>query len=216
MKLFEASADRSGFKLQVTGDKCTGRQSPEPATWNLKPATCNPAPATALRALILLLALAAAGCSYNASIYGLRPIEPPPRIGAMFSAANGRLEYTPVANRHPTLRWDYFMPPPAVPGSAAAPENVGYDLRVWEVRNGGPGDLVYERKGLPAPEHRVETLLKPETRYFWSVRARFEINGEARLTDWSRSKQPYRAFQRADLPGEIPFENYFRFITPGL
>lgn len=67
---------------------------------------------------------------------------------------------------------------------------------------------------MPTPKHKLERRLKPGTPYFWSVRARFQIGGETRLTDWSRTIYPYRPFDKADRGGEIPASNYFRFVTP--
>jgi hypothetical protein len=60
---------------------------------------------------------------------------------------------------------------------------VTYDVAVWEsgLEPGrwasGPsgtywGTLVYERDGLSGTVHRVESPLKPNTIYFWSVRTR--------------------------------------------
>jgi hypothetical protein len=155
------------------------------------------------------------GCSYNASIHGLRPISPPVRMGAVFSGSNAQLEYAVVTYLCPVFKWEPFVPPPGATSNTALPTNITYDLRIWEVRGDSPGDLVFETKALPAPQHKLERPLKPATRYFWSVRARFEIGGETRLTDWSRSLHPYRLLERADRPGEIPPANYFRFVTSG-
>ncbi len=154
-----------------------------------------------------------AGCSYKASVYGLRPLYPPVRMGAMFSGQNGQLEYPVVDFTHVALKWQAFAALPTEVGQPSGPTNITYDLRIWEAHNGSPGKVVYERRALPVPQHELERPLTPNTRYFWSVRARFEINGETRLGDWSRSLHPYSPVQRADLPGEIPYANYFRFVT---
>ncbi len=143
------------------------------------------------------------GCSFNASVYGLRPISPPVRLGAMFSSYNGQLVYPVVDFGRPSLHWETFTPPVAIPGNSTSPTNITYQLRVWKVRNGSPGELVYEREGLPMPTHTLQKPLEPDTRYFWSVRARFELNGESRLTDWSRALQPYSPLIRADLPSRF-------------
>ena len=170
----------------------------------------NPAWARAALCLLLL-----PGCAYNASIHGLRPVSPPQRMGAMMSDSNPGLEYPVVASSRPVLEWEAFVPPQGPTANNTAPRHITYDLRIWETSQGSPAYLVYERIALPSPIHQVEHRLRYGTRYFWSVRARFEINGETRLTDWSRSLHPYRPFASADRPGEIPASNYFRFATPG-
>ena len=58
------------------------------------------------------------------------------------------------------------------------------------------GDVVYAREGLPAPWHTVEQPLAPGGRYFWSVRARFELDGRERVTDWSTTNA-YAAVRQA-------------------
>jgi hypothetical protein len=96
---------------------------------------------------------------------------------------------------------------------------VTYDLRIWRgIReNDGleetyPAELIYERSALTRPEHVVETPLAHETRYLWSVRARFELDGQARVTPWGALANRSRAdAARADL---LPPRNYYRFATP--
>jgi hypothetical protein len=155
------------------------------------------------------------GCSYTASIYGLRPVSPPVKMGAMFSSDNGRLVYPVMDFVSPRFEWQPFVPPESLSGAFASPTNITYDLRIWKIHNDSPADLVYERKALPAPQHKLQHPLEPGTRYFWSVRARFEIQGETRLADWSRSLHPYNLQHLADIPSPIPAANYFRFITSG-
>jgi hypothetical protein len=43
---------------------------------------------------------------------------------------------------------------------------------------------VYRRDGLLRPEHVLEEALAPNARYFWTVRARFELDGATRVTGW--------------------------------
>jgi hypothetical protein len=47
-----------------------------------------------------------------------------------------------------------------------------------------PAGIVYRRDGLASPTHTLETALSPGTRYFWTVRARFELDGRERVTEW--------------------------------
>ena len=64
-------------------------------------------------------------------------------------------------------------------------KNVCYDLILALERNSVPYEVVYRREGLPTPEHKVEIKLRSKTCYFWTVRARFEMDGRQRVTEWS-------------------------------
>jgi hypothetical protein len=97
-------------------------------------------------------------------------------------------EWVEVEGVRPTLRWQSF---PRASDSAAQPsemarvKRVRYDLIVARERDSAPGDVVYRRTGLPRTEHRLEEPLERMTRYFWTVRARFELDGRMQLTEWS-------------------------------
>jgi len=88
-------------------------------------------------------------------------------------------------------------PPPGVPDA-----DLRYDLRIFEELDWGPGALVYERDGLAGTEHRVERALKPATLYFWTVRARYAIDGAPRATRWSATAEPATL---APLPAELVY-----------
>lgn len=102
---------------------------------------------------------------------GLAPINP----------ANGEFPSTQAA-----LRWQAF---PRADDFALAPEdmrrvkNVRYDLFVVERQN--PNTIIFQREGIPIPEQALETPLRSGTKYEWSVRARFELDGRERVTEWS-------------------------------
>lgn len=140
-----------------------------------------------------------AGCTLPVLPGSLRGLEPeyPPARWAFWA---GRPAYTDVDSLQPTLRWQSF---PRQEDLEADHERVlsrvgavGYDLKIWKAMEGypirriqreksaDPGELVYSRTGLRDPSHRVETPLEPSTRYFWTVRARFKINGHSRVTEW--------------------------------
>jgi hypothetical protein len=87
--------------------------------------------------------------------------------------------------------------------------NVRYDLMVAREYLGQPAQVVYRREGLAAPAHRLETALQPQARYFWSVRATFDLDGRRRVTAWSSV-----AAQRGAIP-TLPNAQMFRFRTPG-
>jgi len=75
-----------------------------------------------------------------------------------------------------------------VPWERAA--DLRYDLRIWSAEDHIPGDLVYERVGLAATSHTLETALAPHASYFWSVRLRYTLDGEPRATRWSAASRP--------------------------
>ena len=148
-------------------------------------------------------------------------------------------------SRTPLLVWE---PLPRMPWRSAPAvwEAVGdrrYDLRIWEVVDDAPGDIVYERLGLTATRHQVEAPLGPASMYFWSVRLRGTVDGHPRAAPWSAWKLPrlrtppflrdsriVGVYRLSDTmkpivlqeSGEfscptldfIPAENFHRFLTP--
>ncbi len=71
-----------------------------------------------------------------------------------------------------------------------------------------PPASVYARAGIPAPSHTLEEAVQPSTKYFWTVRARFELDGQPRVTEWGVTD----SFVRRLVPVPNPFS--FRFKTP--
>ena len=64
-------------------------------------------------------------------------------------------------------------------------------------------------------EHTIETLLEPSTEYFWSVRSRFKLDGQTRITKWSYSRIPWPpGLSDLCLTDHIPKTHYHRFKTP--
>jgi hypothetical protein len=145
---------------------------------------------------------------------GLQPLYPKQQK-APFS---DKLAFVKVDSLQPELSWEAF-PRPAdkkldtAKESISSIKNVTYDLRIWMVKDEYPGEKVYERKGLPLPSHRLETPLSPDTAYFWTVRARYTLTGQTRVTRWSFYNKPavYGACTFIPL---IPEPLYFRFKTP--
>ncbi|HSS64963.1 MAG TPA: hypothetical protein VLS27_11050, partial [Gammaproteobacteria bacterium] len=144
--------------------------------------------------------------------YGLAPLDPVTRgqlTGDQF--IGNRFEWTTVSQLRPRLRWQAFPRPADV---AASPEemkmvrNVRYDLIIARERNLAPAEIVYQRRGLAGTEHRIEQSLNRATRYFWTVRARFELNGEQRLTEWGSIH--YQARENVTAPSQFSY----RFKTP--
>ena len=128
--------------------------------------------------------------SFLYAIYGLAPCYP----GL----------WDTVDSLQPTLRWEPF-PRPAdfavdTTGVMSRVRNVTYDLRI-----AGPSHpaqaadktaVVYERRGLTTTFHRLEVPLAPNSgslwpgaprpeNYWWTVRARFDLDGQHRVTQWA-------------------------------
>jgi hypothetical protein len=129
-----------------------------------------------MRGWLLLLALSSAACQ-GAAVQGLDPLEP----------AQTNVDVWPdIPTLRPTFRWSPF------PGDEDELiyeydlhrlADVRYDLVV--LRASTELAIVYERTGLRATEHPIELELDPGTKYLWSVRARFELEGKTRVTPWS-------------------------------
>lgn len=85
-----------------------------------------------------------------------------------------------VQSLEPALRWDPFPSPV---------EEVTSDLAVWPGKTGlrevRLGPIVYEREGLTEPSHHMQITLDDATYYVWAVRARYRLNDQIQVTDWS-------------------------------
>jgi hypothetical protein len=140
------------------------------------------------------------------------PIDP---CGLGCASLFGRYDWSPavlwvvtVDSITPTFRWERFPRSYDLENASGVPgtiSDVRYDLRVLEAMDRTPegmivpGKEVYRANNLPDAEHRISPLpppskssstgfvgwLVPCTRYFWSVRARFELDGRTRVTEWS-------------------------------
>jgi hypothetical protein len=129
--------------------------------------------------------------------------------------------FAKVASLQPVLKWKAF---PEARDLAADEQGrlkdigpVRYDLRIWAVTADGSWIMrVYEREGLPQPEHRLEKPLVGMTRYSWTVRASFELNGRTRVTPWSFCSWPAppASWHSAQRIEETTPASYFSFQTP--
>jgi hypothetical protein len=166
----------------------------------------------------------ASGCAMSPGVSGFKPMSPP----VVYRPLDRQLEFVAVGSLRPTLQWSPFPGGDSPIGwgqtedfvavDSARVSRVSYDVRIWQVVKDEFGPLVYERQSLAATAHQVEQPLCPSTRYFWSVRARFDYEGNSRVTEWSLSMIPWlpgpspRAVARRF--GRIPPANAFRFATP--
>ena len=143
--------------------------------------------------------------------FGLAPLDPPTRGTATGMSLAERFEWAGVASTQPLLRWEAF--PRAVdlrtsPAEMQRASNISYDLVIARERNLAPAEIVYRRSRLPAPEHRLETPLEPHAHFYWTVRARFALDGRPRVTGWASTH--YQARDSATAPSSFSY----RFRTP--
>lgn len=144
--------------------------------------------------------------------FGLAPAYPAMRGSVTSEAALPRgIEWLAVDSLRPELRWQSF---PRELDRAAAPEdmarvrNVTYDLVIARERHLAAAEEVYRRERLDRPAHRIETELAPGAFYYWSVRARFELDGRERVTEWGTTS--WLALGRLSSPSHWSY----RFRTP--
>ncbi len=121
--------------------------------------------------------------------YGLAPLSPRTRGVTGRDGPLARvLDWKAVDSLQPTLKWQAFPGESDVagaPAEMARVKGVCYDLLIARHEHSEPGEIVYRRYGLAAPEHRLETPLEPDTLYYWTVRAHFELDGRPRVTEWA-------------------------------
>jgi hypothetical protein len=107
-----------------------------------------------------------------------------------------------LTTQQPRLAWEAFpRESDRTAANAALLANIShvrYDLRVWQVEAKAPPKLIYERRDLTTPFHILEQPLASGKQYFWSARARFDLNGQLRGTKWGYFRTPYYAIHGAD------------------
>lgn len=152
------------------------------------------------------------GAGTLAVAFGLAPVYPGTRGTPTGDHALARLfEWAAVDSARPTLRWQPFPRDADVaraPADMARVRAVTYDLVIARERNLAPTSEIYRREGLLEPYHRPEVALARGAYYFWSVRARFELDGRERVTEWSTTH--YSAFGEWHAPST----HSYRFRTP--
>jgi hypothetical protein len=132
---------------------------------------------------------------------GLRPEYPPveKRTFALFA------DFVEVDSLQPTFRWEGF--PRSEDFFAGSVRDITYELRIWTMIPGEEGKLRYARSGLKVPYHTLDEPLEPSSKYLWSIRARFTIDGSQRVTEWGLAGNVLRN-------EAVPNKSCFRFVTP--
>ena len=149
-----------------------------------------------------------------ASAFGLAPLSPPLRGALTGTPLIGRYFPWPLAESlRPTLRWQAF--PRAgdlrvAPESMARVRRVRYDLVIAREDDGAPGAVIYRRQGLPHHSHALEHGLASGQRYFWTVRARFELDGREWVSEWGATGTDAAGSRHHVAPSHYAY----RFRTP--
>lgn len=95
------------------------------------------------------------------------------------------LSYVGIDTLQPTLKWERFPRDYDLidaDGKLHDITDVRYELRILS-----PGGIkqVYYVSDIPEPYHKIENSLKACSRYIWTVRARFKLDGRTRITEWA-------------------------------
>lgn len=117
--------------------------------------------------------------------YILRPIYP--------HASNARkqpyiIDYPVMTKPFITFQWESFPRLwDMLDSDITEISDVSYDFRLYSEGM----SMFYERTGLKEPSHSLEISLSPCGKYSWSVRARFKLRGQPRVSEWSGAYNKY-------------------------
>jgi hypothetical protein len=128
----------------------------------------------------------------------------------------------------PTLRWEHFPRDYDLIGAGGQRHqitDVRYDFRVFEgIAGSYSGPQVYEVRDIPESYHRIQSGLKACSDYYWTVRARFKLDGRIRATEWAGAfaaggwnENPWNLRRGLYSWGQGPYRAdwfYYPFRTP--
>jgi hypothetical protein len=107
----------------------------------------------------------------------------------------GNLEFVEVDSVQPTLQWESFPREHDLldaDGRTHKISDVRYELRIFDVGLPAkssivviPAQLIYEARDIAEPYHKIENVLDACKNYFWTVRARFKLDGRLRVIEWA-------------------------------
>lgn len=176
----------------------------------------------------LIAIVSVTACS--APIFGLKPLHPENTCRGGPNSKKLEIPFAEVDSLRPVLRWETF-PPEGVRYDAeqiGKVRNITYDLNIWLSEHDSPSFLIYSRRGLPEPRHEMEQPLLPCADYFWTVRARFIIDGKERVSEWGVCARPWfwkdpskiydidmaSAEEIVRRSPVVPHPNLYRFMSP--
>lgn len=180
-------------------------------------------------ALLVVILLVAASCSWKGAVIGLKPEFPENRIhGLSKDDISDKIVFVKIDSLQPTLRWESFPRPQDLKadkeGKLRLIKNVAYDLKIWSSESDFPNVVICSKQGLREPYYTLEIPLEPCSKYFWTIRARFKLNDKLRVTEWGISKWP--RLKHIDFANQnsfvisgdrspiVPNPNLYRFKTP--
>lgn len=143
--------------------------------------------------LLVAFAIALSGCATQATTVGLKPIYPETvKRKDWLDPSREERVFMKIDTLEPTFRWEPFprkkdseSKDPEVQKALRRIKDITYDLEIFRAENGYPAKLIYSKEGITGSFHKIETPLEPCTKYYWSVRARFNLDGRTRVTGWS-------------------------------
>ncbi len=159
--------------------------------------------------------------------YVLQPLYPEVWRGFTFLGHDSfrGLKVLDIDSSEPTFRWEAFPKLKELSEASAGSRitDVKYDLRIFNYRYFHK-DLVankqiYQLTGLTEPKFKLSGFFQPCHVYFWTVRARFLLDGKRQATEWSGTYYNIGArpwtWRRDDsyIPWYIPkAPNYFYYF----
>ena len=163
--------------------------------------------------------------------YTLRPEHPVwEKCGGWCGPLNyGAFKFAEVNSLTPEFRWERFPRPTDLAFSEYKFSNVSYEFRIYKAHRflrhtfievvpiypiiipiwmtvdiWNASELVYSRESLLEPMHALESSLEPCTNYLWTVRARYELDGNIRVTEWAGTypsdRTPWMIRHHFDIP----------------
>jgi hypothetical protein len=146
--------------------------------------------------IVLLPYFAAGGAAVGGAVSGISGgVEggmrsmPPPDSGAITYDIWKGIRFVQVDSVKPTLQWKSFPTAKDIKadksGDLSRISEVTYDLKIWRAEDPPNEDIIHSRTQLGNSSHKIENPLTPLTRYFWSVRVRFKLDGRDVETNWS-------------------------------
>jgi hypothetical protein len=99
----------------------------------------------------------------------------------------GGWDFFEITNLSPNFSWEALPRPfDKFPEHSAKPDDVTYELRIYEGHKNGMFKikLVYAVRDIKHSNYLFPRNLKPCSWYFWTVRARFKLDGITRVTEW--------------------------------
>lgn len=105
-----------------------------------------------------------------------------------YARAGSVLGFAHLDEKQTTFKWSPL--PSSLQSIKDQLADISYDFRIYEAEYEGeqflPSKLIYQKRNIQKPQHKVDSSLNLCGRYFWTARARFMLNGHPRVTEWAR------------------------------